>query len=252
MKRTLLWALGALVLALGLGSCAESDVVGKAAVTTYDVLIKALGPRVTWAEADQSYVLESPLGDKFLMAKDFSRDNGMASMGVADGKAPVAKMESPDLELEFDASPFIAAGLDASKLPVDEQVQYMVEDGKFMIHFDWGSTQFTAIPVPATTVQGQAVQSFEQLVSTFRDRVGYHEQFDHFGLALGDGNMLEWAKELASNDKDLVFVLNPEPLVKAGLDPAKLAGWKLSKVKVKDAGGQTSEVEKLLRPFNLP
>jgi hypothetical protein len=251
MKASLIAALAALTLTLSLFSCAETDVVGKAAVTSLDTLTKSLGTKVTWLQSDGVYVLESPAGDKLAIAKDFARDNGMASMGAADSKAAVAKMESPDFELEFDAAPFVAAGLDPAKLPMTDTAQYLVEEGMFMIHFDWGSTQFTAIPSAAPTVQGQAVQTFEQILAAYRDRIGYHEQFDHYGLALGDGNMVEWAKDPAKNDKDLVFVLNPEPLVQAGLDPAKLAGWVLGKVKVKDANGQTVEVEKLLKAFNL-
>ncbi|MEI8095813.1 MAG: hypothetical protein WCG80_16510 [Spirochaetales bacterium] len=249
MKTSLTAALAALTLTLF--SCAETDVVGKAAIASFDTFTKSLGTKVTWLEADGAFVLESPAGDKLAIAKDFARDNGMSSMGAADSKAPVAKMESPDFELEFEAAPFIAAGLDPSKLPASDTAQYLVEEGMFMIHFDVGSTQFTAIPSSAATVQGQLLQTFEQILATYRDRIGYHEQFDHYGLALGEGNMVEWAKDPAKNDKDFVFVLNPEPLVKAGLDPAKLTGWTLGKIKVKDAGGQTSEVEKLLKPFNL-
>jgi hypothetical protein len=223
-------------------SCAQTDVVGKAAVDSYDTVTKALGAKVTWVESDTAYVLESPAGDKLAMAKDFARDNGMAGMGA---------MESPDFELEFDAAPFLAAGLDAAKLPKTDTAQYLVEEGMFMIHFDWGSTALAAVATPAASVQGQAVQTFEQVVTAYRDHIGYHEQFDHFGLALGGGNMVEWAKDLSTNDKDLVFVLDPEPLVKAGLDPAKLTGWVLGTVNVKDASGKVVGVQKLLKVFNL-
>ena len=85
-----------------------------------------------------------------------------------------------------------------------------------------------------------------------RDRIGYHEELDHYGIALGGGNMFEWAKDLAKNDKDLVFVLNPEPFVKAGLDPSKLAGgWAYGKVTVKDDKGKLMKLDKLLKPYNL-
>ncbi len=39
---------------------------------------------------------------------------------------------------------------------------------------------------------------------------------------LGNGNMFEWAKDMQKNDKDIVFVLNPQPFIDAGVDPAKV------------------------------
>ena len=44
------------------------------------------------------------------------------------------------------------------------------------------------------------------------------------------------------NDKDIVFVLNPQPFIKAGVDPNKIDGWIYAKV---------GEDYKLLKPFDL-
>jgi len=68
---------------------------------------------------------------------------------------------------------------------------------------------------------------------------------------LGDGNMFEWAKNLSANDKDIVFVLAPEPFIAAGTDPAKIDGWAFAKVTVDDANGKPVQVDKILKPFNL-
>ena len=84
-----------------------------------------------------------------------------------------------------------------------------------------------------------------------RSRIGYHEKLDHYGIKLGNGNMFEWAKDIARNDKDIVWVLNPEPLIAAGVDPAKLATWVFAKVETKDEKGNTDFVDKFLKPFNL-
>ncbi len=56
-----------------------------------------------------------------------------------------------------------------------------------------------------------------------RGSISYHMALDHYGVALGGGNMFEWAKDLGANDKDIVFVLDPEPLIAAGVDPQR---WK--------------------------
>ena len=63
--------------------------------------------------------------------------------------------------------------------------------------------------------------------------------------------MFEWAKDMGSNDKDIVFVLNPEPFIEAGADPEAIEGWIFGKVKVMDAKGRMIEADKLLKPYNL-
>ncbi len=231
---------------LFLASCAETDVVGQFASTSFSAMTTKLG--VT--EDEGLFQLKSPGGDVFSLAADFGRDNGMATMGAA-GSAEVAPMESPDLDVEFDAAPFLAAGLDPAKLTKTAEVQYLIKEGRFMIHFEWGQTSFASAAAPATTVQGRLMDTFASILASYRDRIGYHEKLDHYGFALGQGNMVEWAKDLATNDKDLVFILDPAPLVAAGVDPAKVAGWVFAQVEVKDAAGKTVLVDKLLRPYNL-
>ncbi len=56
---------------------------------------------------------------------------------------------------------------------------------------------------------------------------------------------------MAKNDKDIVWVLNPEPFIAAGVDPAKIKGWAFAKVETKDDAGKTVFVDKLLKPFDL-
>jgi hypothetical protein len=55
---------------------------------------------------------------------------------------------------------------------------------------------------------------------------------------------------MGKNDKAIVFVLDPEPFLKAGADPRKIEGWVFGKVPV-DIDGKPTEVDKLLKPFNL-
>jgi hypothetical protein len=63
--------------------------------------------------------------------------------------------------------------------------------------------------------------------------------------------MFEWAKDLSTNDKDIVFVLDPGPFIAAGVDPGRIEGWVFAKVPVMDASGKPVEVDKILKPYDL-
>jgi hypothetical protein len=89
------------------------------------------------------------------------------------------------------------------------------------------------------------------MVHLKRGSIGYHGALDHYGVNLGNGNLFEWAKDLDKNDKDMVFVLNPEPFIRAGVNPNQVAGWVFAKVPVDDENGRPVEVDKLLKPFDL-
>jgi hypothetical protein len=98
-----------------------------------------------------------------------------------------------------------------------------------------------SVPVPAR------VMTFEAKLE--RKNIGYHAQMDHYNLDL-NGAIFEWAKDLSTNDKDIVFVLNPEPLIAAGVRPEKVEGWIYAQVPVMVDGKET-QVYKFLKPFNL-
>ncbi|HOX48048.1 MAG TPA: hypothetical protein P5165_01820 [Spirochaetia bacterium] len=228
--------LTALAAAAALAGCAATDTVGKFAASSFASLAEASRDRISYEAEDGAWALASPAGDLFLLSSDFARNAG--SGGMAD-------MDRPDAELSLDAAPFLAAGLDVAKIPAAEGIKYELEDGRFMLHFELGKAAF------APAAKDSMTAAFGELLKAERARVSYHAALDHYGIMLGGGNMVEWAKDLSKNDKDLVFVLEPGPLVAAGLDPAKVEGWVFAKVETMDAKGKKLLVDKLLRPFEL-
>ncbi len=216
-------ALAAAVLILSAG-CQKADLVGQYADTTYAALLEKGGLTVS-SDADlNAWALTSPTGERFLWTQD-----------SAAGKL--------DLIQEFDAAPFLDAGLKPEMLP--DTYLYDAAAGLLQVTADLGETPYNY------TGEKTPLSSFEQITANYRESIGYHEVLDHYGVAFGGGNMFEWAKDMTTNDKDMVFVLNPEPFIKAGVDPAAVEGWAFAKVQVKDASGKTEEVDKLLKPFEL-
>jgi hypothetical protein len=221
---------------LAFSSCGSTDVVAKVANSSFKAVIEASKDRVSYSKEDGAWVLASEAGDQVLFATDFSANNAPGSG---------ADMDKPDVEFTFDAAPFIAAGLDPTKLAAPEGVKYELDMGRLMLHFELAPDRFAADSVKSLEA------TFAEIVRTQRARIGYHEKLDHYGIKLGGGNMLEWAKDMSKNDKDIVWVLNPAPLIAAGVDPAKVAGWVFAKVESKDASGKTVVEDKLLKPFDL-
>jgi hypothetical protein len=209
---------------LPLSSCGKLDVVGSGSAASFDAVLKQIPQAVSFDRMNGGWSLAAPDGSaRFVWSENFA--------------------ESPlhDVMLEFDAAPFIAAGLDSGKLPA----QFALYDGKIMVGTKLGTeaARYKGEPTPFS--------SYEMLVKLARNSVGYHAALDHYGVNLGDGNIFEWAKDLDTNDKDIVFVLNPEPFAAAGVDLTRVDGWLFAKVTVDDENGKPIEVDKLLKAFNL-
>ncbi|SEV83960.1 hypothetical protein [[Clostridium] fimetarium] len=212
-----------LLLIGSLTACAQTDVIGKVSKTSFESVLKTIPNQVKPDEMNGGWSLSAPDNSaRFIWSKDYS-------------KSPIH-----DVMLEFDSAPFIAAGLDVNKLPAG----IVVED-KIMLGTKLGNNElkYSGEVTPLT--------SFNQIVDLYRASIGYHEVLDHYGVDLGSGNKFEWSKDMSKNDKDIVFVVNPEIFIAAGVDPDKVEGWKYASVQMKDNTGKTIEVMKFLKPFNL-
>jgi len=206
------------------------DVVGKQSITSFETILNTIPDNVKEDEINGGWSLNAPDGSvRFIWAKDYS--------------------QSPlhDVMLEFDAAPFVSAGLDTDKLPDN----YAAYDGMLMVGTKLGTEK------PVNEGEATPLAAYEQIVNKHRSFINYHMDMDHYGVKLGDDNMFEWAKNMETNtvknqnqDKDIVFALNPEPLIAAGVDPEKVEGWVYAPVSVME-GAKTLEVYKFLKPFNL-
>ena len=223
MKMKYILAALSLATILTLASCKQLDVVGNQSITSFKEVLSTIPDNIAADEMNGGWALTAPDESvRFIWSKDFS-------------KSPIH-----DVMLEFDAQPFIDAGLDVSKLP--EGIAF---GDKIMVGTKLGNESLT--------YSGEAtpIASYEQIVKLKRESIKYHTALDHYGVNLADGNVFEWAKDMSKNDKDIVFVLNPQMFIDAGVDPTKVEGWKFAKVEIEDASGKKVEVDKFLKPFNL-
>lgn len=204
-------------------ACRQLDVIGNGSVTSFEAILNAAPNQVVADEVNTGWSLSAPDGTaRFIWSEDWS-------------KSPVY-----DVMFAFDAAPFLDAGLDPEKLPEN----YAYYDNMLTVGIKLGNNtlNYNGSPSP--------LAAYEQIVSLMRDSISYHMALDHYGVNLGDGNVFEWAKDMSTNDKDIVFALNPNPLIAAGVEPNAVDGWIFAKVSA-HADGKPVEVDKFLKPFDL-
>ncbi|SKB47750.1 hypothetical protein SAMN02745120_1689 [Acetoanaerobium noterae] len=203
------------------GCTSQLDVVADKSISSFESVINELP--IEADSEDSSWILTAPDNSaKFLWSKDFSSTTDY------------------DVKLEFDSQPFINAGLDISKLP-----EGAIYGDKIILGTDLSDEK--------STYNGEAtpLDSYKKIVEKSRDSIGYHVALDHYGIDLENGNMFEWAKDISTNDKDIVFVLNPQMFIDAGVNPQEVEGWVFAKVETMDKDGKKIEVDKFLKPFDL-
>lgn len=223
MKKKSILAAFFLTVVLGFSACNKLDIIGDTSVTSFEKLINIKSNQVVTNGQTGEYSIISPDGQAaFIISKDFNNTS------------------SYDVRLEVNAQPFIEAGLDLSKLP-----EGMAIGDKLIVGKDLESTTIK------DNSKSSLIESYRQLVKLNRRSVKYHTALDHFGIDLSDGNMFEWAKDMSTNDKDMVYALAPQVLIDAGVDPSKVKGWVFAKVATMDDKGKEIEVDKFLKPVNL-
>ncbi|HSV56518.1 MAG TPA: hypothetical protein VLH39_05350 [Magnetospirillaceae bacterium] len=205
--------------------CAATDVVAHYSALSFGRAAEALGSAV---EGDFR-MLKAPGGEEFLLS-------------VNPAAAPLAV-------LSLDASPFLEAGMDPSRLPSDQAAAWTVEGGRLTARFRLGSAPLGA--PGGRNPRDDARHHLDALAASARDRIGYHAQGDHYGIALGGGAAVEWAADLGQNERDWLVILDPGMLSDAGVDPAKVRGWTLARVPMDGPDGRMMEVEKLVVRYNL-
>jgi len=200
-----------------------TDIIGETAITSFAAMLEVL---------PAAPVLDSSAGVWTLQAPDGGAQFSWRS-DASDSRAY-------DAYLTFDSKNFLDAGLDAGKLP-----DGLLSGDKITIGIKLSDSPL------AYESDVTPLSSFEQIVKLDRKSVGYHAALDHYGVTVSEGTMFEWAKDLTNNDKDIVFVLNPEPFIAAGVNPAAIDGWAFAQVTVDDENGKPVVVDKILKPFDL-
>lgn len=141
-----------------------------------------------------------------------------------------------NISLLIDAKPFTDAGLKLDELPDSIKVV----DNQLIISSKYQKS-----------IDSSLSAAFEDCIWSNRKQLSYHTNHDIFELSIDGGHSFKWAKEIENSEKDMVFSLDPEPFIQAGLDTDKLEGWGLTTLDKMEAGGKITQVDKLLRIYNI-
>lgn len=203
----------------------NTDIIEFKSVSSFNAIINKIA---TVEEDDQNglYILKSPDNQANLIwNKNYNNGN------------------TYNLMMNFDIRPFINAGLDINKIKdidgieiIGNSILYGSKYNNVGYNFKNNLTE---------------IDSFRQIIDSKRDDLSYHSSLEHFGIEILHGNSFEWAQDIDKNDKDIVFVLDPEILINAGVNPNYIEGWTYTKIEKMDNSGKKIEVNKLLKAFNL-
>lgn len=214
MKKIILAGITAMSVFLLLG-CQDTDVLGNKSVESFGNIVKMEAENIT----------EEKLSGEGIEHTLFAPDMKSSFFW---GK---------NVGISLDIKPFVEAGMDTDKVPKE-----MILGDKLIISIE--NAGFS-------NGDGKADTDFGEFVKANREAIGYHAALDHFGIKLGNGNMFEWAQDTSSNDKDIVFVINPMMISEYGADVTKIEGWLYADVEMMDDKGEKVIEKKLLKPFNL-
>lgn len=216
MKKIIVLATSVLLIAAISVGCAAADVVLKYSPQSFDAITKAFPNLVTdKTESEHYYYLSVDGQTTYKISHDYDFTG------------------SEDIVIETPLKPFTDAGLDPSKLSAG----YRVDGDMLLLADDYGK---------GTGMKENVVDSLFESVKFNRKLLSYHQDLDHFGIALTRGKF-EWAKDYQKNDKDIVFVIGAKPLADIGVDVQNIEGWIFKTMK--DEGG--NDIDVLLKPYDL-
>jgi len=216
MKKIITMTLVFALVAVLLTGCASVDVILNYSPASLDKIV----------EANLSLVTDNTLNDHYF----YLTVDGVTTLKVSHDFSLTG---AEDLVLQTPLQPFVDAGLDPVKLGAG----YRTDATTLYLVADFGA---------GTGMKNTIIDSLFESAKADRSVLSYHAALDHYGIQLPAGKF-EWAKDSATNDKDIVFVIAAQPLTDLGVDVQNIEGW-IFKTMQDDAG---KDFDVLLKPYTL-
>ena len=202
-------------------------------VITFAITLSA-NPKV---DVVANYAVESfrSLGEEIGLS---GNDERLYDVYSPDGTEVFSFGES--VRLTIDTGWFAKAGFDPDKFGGEAAV----EDSRLTIISDH-------VEGVAAANGDNIFDTFEKVLRSNRHALEYHMDHDLFELHLGGGNTYRWAKDWRTNTRGMTFVLNPKPLVEAGLETENLEGWTFANINMMHGPEKGQTVPRLLKNYSF-
>lgn len=176
---------------------------GDAAYKAFSNIIKQNKDKIGFHAELSHWGYTLPTGEKLEWTKDTSAN-------------------AADLALVMLADPFIKAGLDVKKLDENEWLYKPAakEEGQDM-------PNRLVKPYNISDKKQKSSGSEDAIRRIIRQKpelVRYNSEIKKYSISLGKGFEAQWTEKIGATNSDIAFVLNAEPLIKAGVDTNKLQG----------------------------
>lgn len=219
------------VLVLSLTACGTKEVeenITDKGISAFNEIVKTYPDKKGFHDALQHWGFEMNPGEKLEWSNDMSANKADFAMVIL-------------------AEPLISAGLDVEKL--DKNVWLFEEAGKDTMGMEQPARLILPYDISDTKMTtNSSSDAMKALLDADADNLKYHEDKQHYVLNLGNTNEAIWTEQLGLNDSDMVFVLDAEPLITAGLDINKLegSGWLF-----KEASDIDKTPDQIIKTFDL-
>jgi len=213
-----------LAAALFLTSCASWDLLGIGAAEAFERVMEDADE--VWDEEEETFLgwqLYMPGADTFLF--------------LYGDYWPL------DIALAVDYRPFRDAGFAGFR---------HIEDGIISPYGHiWIGASFE-IDAAGQTDEMTPRAAFEQILSYRPELIAYHDTGHHYMLHFGDsGHMIMFARDISTQEAGMVFMLNPQPFINAGVDVRNVSGWHFGPHETMTIRGQNVTMDFLVKTFDL-
>ena len=230
-------------LVLLLGACApKEEDRGQALVSARAALGQILNayPNFTSFGAENNYLLfEAPSGVKMVFSRDFSLNEG----------DPANKAQNMDISLSFFSDEFVAAGTDLNKLCAPTSEDFRVGGDNFpeiVVSWELGADSFKKSDNAAGPIEA-LLTVFDEIARSQPERFIVDTKRGLYGIDLGRGDSIMWAKRPDKTKKDFIFSFDAAPYLAAGTDLSKLYNFSVFIQRLKKPDGGVVEIKKLER-----